>query len=1067
LNPALRFVTSPCTRPSLAGALLKAWPEGALSIKFPLRFLSVCAAFLLCLGTCRPGYAGVPPQANSISEQSAASEDQLSQQEATDSILIPGPLRSFLRMAGISQDIAPDDVLTMLARNASLYGYDHGKETEFLVLLARYVHLARELQALSDATGAIHVTGCDDAAHLIEVLGYKFETPCGRKDTSLMTADPERAFLTIDSGFPLSELETALQKNGSFSYSFTATRVPIFYKEKDWEVVSNWKQKQGGDFLDSLLHDQNLDRLYAALGRYDRETRAALERSPGLKKMMPLATAFDLFGGFLSIRSGRVVVPGNNEQGWEELVGASPQSSGEFVSHLLAKDNGWLAAYFDAISRLNQTQQAHIAQGTRLKRLYNAYKSTASRAATAGVFPRNAELLMLLTSVKWEQNGDLQIPGGIGPWEQILSEKTEARPIKEWVKRNHGWGSPERLLETLVACSNLGTDNGPVQVFLMVSALDAGRPQSLSAATEQMIASTLSHFTRWFSIFVEFPDLNETSIDHFVSAADRIEGIANPALRANALGAFQADIGIWQVFARQGQIPKELMNSSWQNSVEPFIGINSSVQLFEAARASLQSTLHDVSGQANLSQDQIVELLAGPSQETDDGQRVHQALADRIRAVLDDQRLVAIDTLFGLYDGLTAMAHGTVAADSLLPLAENLREFEMPRAIFTGNERATWSPFIYTSRHAELQVRTDMTKIIRSPATPSQLETARGKLTPFLRDTLVGLNYAYYEPPGAEVLHNNPLFVRSHDFSSVSVLGVQNIWKSPSLIGVGATAGGGAYLMGSLADLPYALASTEQDFIAPKNVQALVWQETVPALLVSAIEPRWWTVSRNELHSVALYQRLGEELLTASRTNSELRAEVLAILDDLQTPNRLERTERALKNPDSAATLMSQFLPAELFYLAVEFRKSHPKEGPSWGQAGRELEDLSQKYPSETDPARLAADFGVPHPTLMLTNSCTLLNMKPVSAYSGNASRLFAESWESNNLYWARLADEKGYSPVMLNVLVPALTRRMIVNTFASNIDDWHALLRAMEETGEEFRRGRITIQAASTIARQ
>jgi hypothetical protein len=104
---------------------------------------------------------------------------------------------------------------------------------------------------------------------------------------------------------------------------------------------------------------------------------------------------------------------------------------------------------------------------------------------------------------------------------------------------------------------------------------------------------------------------------------------------------------------------------------------------------------------------------------------------------------------------------------------------------------------------------------------------------------------------------------------------------------------------------------------------------------------------------------------------------------------------------------------------------------------------------------------------LMLTNTCTLLNMKPVAAYAGNASRLFAESWESNNLYWARLADEKGYSPVMLNILVPALTRRMVVNTFASNIDDWHALLRAMEETGEEFRRGRITIQAASTIARQ
>jgi len=103
----------------------------------------------------------------------------------------------------------------------------------------------------------------------------------------------------------------------------------------------------------------------------------------------------------------------------------------------------------------------------------------------------------------------------------------------------------------------------------------------------------------------------------------------------------------------------------------------------------------------------------------------------------------------------------------------------------------------------------------------------------------------------------------------------------------------------------------------------------------------------------------------------------------------------------------------------------------------------------------------------VLTDSCTILNMKPLSAFGGNASRLLAESWESNNLYWARLADEMGYSPVMLNVLVPTLTRHMVSNIFASNIDDWPALLRAMELTGDEFRHGKIAVQPVSTVARQ
>jgi hypothetical protein len=284
---------------------------------------------------------------------------------------------------------------------------------------------------------------------------------------------------------------------------------------------------------------------------------------------------------------------------------------------------------------------------------------------------------------------------------------------------------------------------------------------------------------------------------------------------------------------------------------------------------------------------------------------------------------------------------------------------------------------------------------------------------------------------------------------------------------VGATAGGGAYLLGSLADLPYALASTEQDFIAPRNVQALIWREVVPDLLVDAVLPRWWSVSRIEMHAAALYQRSGEELLTASATDPALREKTISILTDRMAPDQIEETSQALKSQQGAAALVSRTLPADTFFLAAEFRNKYPDQASRWGQANQELDDLSRKSPSDANPARLSADFGVPHPTLTVTNSCKLLNLKPFSAFGGNASRLLAESWESDNLYWARLADEMGYSPVTLNVLVPVLTRHMVANIFASNINDWPALLRALEKTGDEFRQGKITVQTASTIARQ
>jgi hypothetical protein len=1040
-------------------------------MKVPLRSHSVCVAGLLCFLACCSFPASSQQQTNSPSSGAVADapQNQASISPSTETIVIPGPLRSFLRMAGISQEVSVEAVLPVLARNSSLYGYQAGRQTEFLVLLERYVRQARELQALADANGTIRVKGCEDAGRLIQVLGYKFQPACGEKNATLVTANPERAFLTIDSGFPLTPLEEALQKGEPFSHQFPATRVPIFFHERDWVALTATNKKAGEDLLDALMHDQNLDRLYAALAKCDPETRDALIQAPGLRRLAAVAPVFDSYGSGISIRANRVVVPAGDDKGWEDLVGARPDNPGEFVNHLLLKDVCWLAAYFDVMAHLKQSQQARLVEETRLKRLYNAYRTSAPRtSAASGVFPKNAGLLILFTSLKWDANGDLQVPGGLAIWEEILSQKTKGSGAREWSRR-HSWDTPERLLETLTSASTSEVSTGPIQIFLMLEAINSGRSgtQRLSDQTQLLIANRLPQFNHWFPIFAEFPELDDASVTRFVEAADRIDGISSPTLKANALGAFQADIGIWHILARQGQIASGKLNSSWQSAVQPFVGMGSPVQLFDAARNSLQSTVQAASGNANLAQNEIVDLLAGPSQNNPDGQRVHDELAERIRAVLDDQRLVSLDTLFGLYDGLGQMAHGAPAGSNLLPLAGNLREFEMPRPIFTGNERSSWAPVVYTSRHAELQIRTDLTKILKTSGTPAQIETARGQLTPFLRDTLVGLNYAYYEPPGAEVLHNNPLFVRSHDFSSVSVQGIEQIWGAPDLIGVGATAGGGAYLLGSLADLPYALASTEQDFIAPRNVQALIWREVVPDLLVAAVIPRWWNVSRDELHAAALYQRSGEELLTASATDPAQREKVLGIFSDRMTPDEIEATGQALKSQQGAADLITHTPPSDTFYLAVEFRKKYPEQASTQGPASRELEDLSRKDPTGSSFERLSTDFGVPHPTLTVTEACTLLNMKPFAAFGGAASGLLAESWESNNLYWARLADEMGYSPVMLNVLVPVLTRHMVANIFASNIDDWPALLRAMEKTGDEFRQGKISVQTARTIARE
>ncbi len=115
--------------------------------------------------------SAVPAQATSPVAQTPAPS------AATSVISIPGPMRSFLRMGAISQKVSPDEIAPLMARNIFLLGYEgptsSARETEYLVLLNRYVQQARELVNLAGPTAIIHVSNCEDAKPLLQILGYR------------------------------------------------------------------------------------------------------------------------------------------------------------------------------------------------------------------------------------------------------------------------------------------------------------------------------------------------------------------------------------------------------------------------------------------------------------------------------------------------------------------------------------------------------------------------------------------------------------------------------------------------------------------------------------------------------------------------------------------------------------------------------------------------------------------------------------------------------------------------------------------------------------------------------
>jgi hypothetical protein len=1031
-------------------------------VKYPL---CLSALFAFSLLSCHLlASAQEPPTTNSKRSAAAiTSSPEDGELSSSSQIAIPGPLRSFLRMAGISQKITPQEVLPLLSRNVFTQGYEgSSRPTEFLVLLKRYVAQARALQALAASGGmVIRVANCADAGPLLGIIGYRTRANCGDPGTSLQTDDPERAFLAIDSGFPLPELEQTLQGGKPFEYAYPSSPVPVLFTPNDWTRASRKNRENGAaDLIDTILGDEAIARLYWAMSRLDPETSKFMLRSIGISRLLPYAAVLDFYGMRLSVSGGRVVVPGGPaaDSAWKDLVGVSPASPAAFIERLLARDKGWLAAYFDVLSRAGGNQQSYFIEPHRLRLFYEGLRAPdPSSKATYGSFRPAPALLLLATRLQLQDNGEPIVPGNLEVWQSILSQGQNYNLVRKSGKRTTALAGPDQLVQVMFSMSRAPTDSGPVQTYMTISELDRRRPQGrrLSPATVSLLAAKYEQFSDQYRIFSEFPELSDESIALFLDVVQRLSSVPM-SVRGNAFGTFQANVGIWQILARQEQIPTADLNASWQQVIKPFATVRSASQLYDAGCASLGELFRFSTGKARGSQDEIIELLAGPRQNTPEGTRMHRELAGRIRLVMDDQRLVSLDTLLTLGDALTEKANGKQPDEFMIHLAGQTREFEMPRPIFTKGERSEWAAGIYNDHHTELQMRSDLVKVLKSPtASHAQIDEARGQLSSFLRDTLVGLNYAYYEPPGSQALHNNPLFVRSHDFAGETVSGIKTLWQAPAVLGQGSPAGGGAHFVGSLADLPYALADVEQDFISPDSVQALIWRELTPGLLTSAILPRWWNVSPMELHAITLYQRSGEELLTASATDDALRSKVMIILSDRLLPRRSAQVELALRT-GHASEIVPQMMPADTFYLAAEFRMRYPGQPAPFGTASEELQKLCDQHPDQVNWQRLSHDFGTPHPVLAQNYGLELLNLPLMPPFAGDSSRFLAESWDSPNLYWARLADESGYSPVTLNRIVPELTRLMVQKIFATDFEDWPALLRAMHETGEDFRAGKV-----------
>src|SRR6202011_2728922 len=108
-------------------------------------------------------------------------------------------------------------------------------------------------------------------------------------------------------------------------------------------------------------------------------------------------------------------------------------------------------------------------------------------------------------------------------------------------------------------------------IYLAISELEIRRDPEhrLAPATVRLLARKFEEFSDQYRIFSEFPELSDASIVLFLETAEALNNSPH-SIRGNALGTFQAAVGIWQILARQGQITSPQLDESWHQVMKPF-----------------------------------------------------------------------------------------------------------------------------------------------------------------------------------------------------------------------------------------------------------------------------------------------------------------------------------------------------------------------------------------------------------------------------------------------------------------------------------------------------------------
>ena len=343
-------------------------------------------------------------------------------------------------------------------------------QTEYLKLVFRYLSQARELEKLAPtrirpSRSKLRIAADGDLLRSSRI-------PYARRlrsEVVLETVNATRAFLTIDSGFPLAQLEQALRTNRPFAYDFQPAQVPVLYGPEYWLGA---QEKAAGEFIESSSPTPRVP-LYLGLSKLDPETaEAAAQADAGGQAEGVRARA-----RFLRrhVRDPQRRRDGSGRRkGMASLdrtgIGQVAERWRRILRAKLTRDDGWVAALLRC-SCPHQRSDAGLPAGPEADEAFlhgDARTHHQSRTGAPGV-PRQHRSDAADQRLRIDPNGKPHIPGNLEVWKNLFINHPHGKYDGKLTKAATGWKEPDDVIEALFALCRKAVENEPLKIFMAVS----------------------------------------------------------------------------------------------------------------------------------------------------------------------------------------------------------------------------------------------------------------------------------------------------------------------------------------------------------------------------------------------------------------------------------------------------------------------------------------------------------------------------------------------------------------------------------------------------------------------